>query len=105
MNQSGSVWHSGVEALYQRKKGRDLFDLWYALNNADVNVERVVDAFKYYMNAEGNAINQKKFIENAEKKITDMNFMGDTNGLLRPGIVYDIMEAYKKVKKEILEKI
>lgn len=94
-----------LRALYQRKKGRDLFDLWYALNNADVNIERVIDAFNHYTNAEGNSINQKKFIENAEKKITDVSFIGDTNGLLRPGIVYDIMEAYKKVKKEILEKI
>jgi predicted nucleotidyltransferase component of viral defense system len=36
-----------LRALYQRKKGRDLFDLWYALNNADVNVEKVIKAFKH----------------------------------------------------------
>lgn len=27
-----------LRALYQRKKGRDLFDLWYALRHADVEV-------------------------------------------------------------------
>ncbi|MBW6480584.1 MAG: nucleotidyl transferase AbiEii/AbiGii toxin family protein [Bacteroidales bacterium] len=94
-----------LRALYQRKKGRDLFDLWYALNNAEVNTERVVDAFRYYMKADGNLINQKLLIENTEKKINDKNFIGDTNGLLRPGVEYDITEAYKQVKKEILEKI
>jgi predicted nucleotidyltransferase component of viral defense system len=31
-----------LRALYQRKKGRDLFDISYALHNSDVNVERVI---------------------------------------------------------------
>ena len=94
-----------LRALYQRKKGRDLFDLWYALNHAEVNTERVVKAFKHYLQKEGNPISQKLFIENMEKKIRDKNFIGDTNGLLRPGIIYDIGDAYVKVKKEILEKL
>ena len=28
-----------LRALYQRKKGRDLFDLWYALTNAKISIE------------------------------------------------------------------
>lgn len=94
-----------LRALYQRKKGRDLFDLWYALNNAEVNIEKVIEAFKHYMNEEGNEVTQKEFIKNMEKKIGDADFTGDMNGLLRSDIKYDINEAYKFVKKEILEKI
>jgi len=94
-----------LRALYQRKKGRDLFDLWYALNNADVNVKRVIEAFKHYINEEGNEVTQKEFIENMEKKIEDADFIGDMNGLLRSGIVYDIKEAYEFVKTNLLEKI
>ncbi len=94
-----------LRALYQRKKGRDLFDLWYALNTAEVNVEKVIEAFKYYMNEESNNVTQKEFLENMEKKIEDADFIGDMNGLLRSGIVYDINKAYELVKKEILEKI
>lgn len=94
-----------LRALYQRKKGRDLFDLWYAINNASVNVESVIKAFRYYMQAEGAMISQKLFVENIDKKILDEDFIGDTNGLLRPGIVYDVVEAYEQVKKEILEKL
>jgi len=94
-----------LRALYQRKKGRDLFDLWYALNNAGVNVDKVIEAFKYYMSEEGNTITQKEFLENMEKKVEDADFIGDMNGLLRSGIAYDINEAYELVKKEILEKI
>ncbi len=94
-----------LRALYQRKKGRDLFDLWYALNNAEVNVDKVTEAFKYYMNEEGHRVTQKEFIENMEKKIEDDDFSGDMKGLLRSGIEYDIREAYEFIKKEILEKL
>lgn len=94
-----------LRALYQRKKGRDLFDLWYALNNAEVNIEKVVEAFKHYMNEEGNHVTQKEFIENMERKIEDADFKGDMNGLLRSSIEYDINEAYEFVKTNLLQKI
>lgn len=95
-----------LRALYQRKKGRDLFDLWYALNNAEVNVGKLIEAFKYYMNEEKrHRVTQKEFIENIEKKIDDTDFIVDMNGLPRSGIMYDINSAYQLVKKEILEKL
>lgn len=94
-----------LRALYQRKKGRDLFDLWYALNNADVNVDKVIEAFKHYMNEEGNEVTQKEFLENMEKKIEDADFTGDMNGLLRSGIEYDIKQAYEFVKTNLLERV
>jgi len=93
-----------LRALYQRKKGRDLFDLWYALNNADVHVEKVIQAFKHYMNEERNTVSQKEFLENMEKKIEDADFKGDMNGLLRSGIVYDINDAYEFVKSNLLKR-
>jgi predicted nucleotidyltransferase component of viral defense system len=94
-----------LRALYQRKKGRDLFDLWYATKNAEVNTVKVIEAFKYYMKEEGNEVTQKEFIENMDKKIEDSDFMGDMNGLLRSGISYNINEAYEFVKTNLLEKI
>ncbi len=116
-----SEWHTGealvttyeleellatkLRALYQRKKGRDLFDLWYALNNAEVNIDKVIEAFRHYMNEEGNRVSQKEFIANMEMKIEDADFVGDMRGLLRSGIAYNINEAYELVKKEILEKL
>lgn len=94
-----------LRALYQRKKGRDLFDLWYALDNANVNIEKVIQAFKHYMSEEGNTVTQKEFLENMEKKIEDADFTGDMNGLLRSGIAYNINKAYEVVKTNLLEKI
>lgn len=40
-----------------------------------------------------------------DKKIANQDFLGDMEGLLRPGISYKITEAYGFVKKELLEKI
>lgn len=94
-----------LRALYQRKKGRDLFDLWYALSNAEVNVRKVIEAYKHYMAEEGNAVTQKEYIGNMEKKIYDADFRGDMNGLLRRGIEYDIDKAFEFVRLEILDKI
>lgn len=94
-----------LRALYQRKKGGDLFDLWYAMNNSNVNAERVINAFLHYMEGEGNHVSQKEFIQNMEKKIEDPEFRGDLNGLLRSGIQYEIVEAYEFVKTNLLEKI
>jgi predicted nucleotidyltransferase component of viral defense system len=42
-----------LRALYQRGKGRDLFDLVMALEAAKVDPERILKAFGEYMHHEG----------------------------------------------------
>ncbi|HEX3391471.1 MAG TPA: nucleotidyl transferase AbiEii/AbiGii toxin family protein [Solirubrobacteraceae bacterium] len=38
-----------LRALYQRRKGRDLFDLWHALADLGLNEQLVVDGLVHYM--------------------------------------------------------
>ena len=38
-----------LRALYQRKKGRDLFDLYHAITTADVNVDNIISCYRKYM--------------------------------------------------------
>ena len=38
-----------IRALYQRKKGRDLFDPYYALIMGDVDCEAVMHCFRKYI--------------------------------------------------------
>lgn len=96
---------SKMRALYQRRKGRDLFDMWFAISQTDVDSTRIIKAWKFYMKQEDNSVSQKEFLENMEKKISDQDFLGDMEGLLRPGLSYEITEAYEFVKTELLEKI
>ncbi|HEX9825994.1 MAG TPA: nucleotidyl transferase AbiEii/AbiGii toxin family protein [Flavobacteriaceae bacterium] len=94
-----------MRALYQRRKGRDLFDMWYAMTQSDVDPHAIIEAWSFYMKKEGNSVTQKEFLENMEKKILDQDFLSDTEDLLRPGLTYGIQNAYGLVKTELLEKI
>lgn len=94
-----------MRALYQRRKGRDLFDMWLAITQGNVDTDTIIEAWNFYMKAEGNSVTQKEFLENMEKKILDKDFLNDMEGLLRPGLTYSINDAFKLIKEEILEKI
>lgn len=94
-----------MRALYQRRKGRDLFDMWFAITQTNVDPGKIIAAWNFYMKEEGNNVTQTAFLENMEKKIADQDFLGDMEGLLRPGVSYNITNAYEFVKKELLEKI
>ncbi|WDZ99448.1 nucleotidyl transferase AbiEii/AbiGii toxin family protein [Mucilaginibacter sp. SJ] len=94
-----------MRALYQRRKGRDLFDMWLAITKGNVDPNVIIEAWNFYMKEEDNSVTQKEFLENMEKKILDKDFLADMEGLLKPGLSYDINYAYEFVKKELLEKI
>ena len=94
-----------MRALYQRRKGRDLFDLWYAITQSNADTKKIIEAWRFYMEHENNTVSQKEFLDNLEKKIADQDFLSDMQGLLRPSLSYDIVKAYEFVKNELLEKI
>jgi predicted nucleotidyltransferase component of viral defense system len=94
-----------LRALYQRKKGRDLFDLWYAFQHSEVNVERIIHAFYFYMEKEGNTITQQDFLLNMENKMEDTDFRTDMNGLLRNDINYNIDLAFLFMKERLLDQL
>lgn len=96
-----------LRALYQRSKGRDLFDLDYARRNEDLNCDQIIHSFKEYMIfSTGKKLpSQKEFLLNIVEKVSDPNFEGDLEGLLRPGIKYSQEEAFRWLKQEIIERI
>lgn len=94
-----------LRALYQRKKGRDLFDLWYACEKTKPDSKKIIEAFTKYISKENLSITSKDFIDNMEDKIQDNEFIGDISGLLRPGINYNISVAWAYLKQNILSNI
>ena len=95
-----------LRALYQRKKGRDLFDLYYALSNLELDTSILTSCYKKYMAfSVENPPTQKQFLLNIDKKMQDPDFDGDIYGLLRPGIEYDQNKAYELIKTELIENI
>ncbi|HCE58390.1 MAG TPA: nucleotidyl transferase AbiEii/AbiGii toxin family protein [Prolixibacteraceae bacterium] len=96
-----------LRALYQRSKGRDLFDLDYSRRNIDLNFEQIINCFKEYTSfATGKKPpGKKEFLLNIEEKENSAEFTGDMEALLRPEIKYNQSEAFNWLKTELIEKI
>jgi len=94
-----------LRALYQRSKGRDLFDLYYSKQKMEVDYEKIISSFKEYITfATGNRPPSKKeFLLNIEGKENDANFSGDMEALLRSGIEYNQETAFEWLKNELME--
>jgi predicted nucleotidyltransferase component of viral defense system len=96
-----------LRALYQRKKGRDLFDLDYARRHLDVDWSKVVECFKKYVtDATGKRPpSQKEFMITMKSKIDQLDFYGDMEAILRPGVEYSQDAAWEWIQEEIVEMI
>jgi predicted nucleotidyltransferase component of viral defense system len=95
-----------LRALYQRRKGRDLFDLYKALSTKEIHDNLVIQCYRQYMDfVVDQPPTQKEFLLNMEQKLTDEDFLGDTNMLLRPDEIYNPVDAYELVKSRLLENL
>jgi predicted nucleotidyltransferase component of viral defense system len=84
-----------LRALYQRSKGRDLFDLWLLATEIRVDSNLVLDVFSAYR---PQGYTSKKAIENLEAKLRNPGFMSDIAFLIsgdisgyRPGEAADMI--------------
>jgi predicted nucleotidyltransferase component of viral defense system len=91
-----------LRALYQRKKGRDLFDLALALDHEAADPEKIVAAFHAYMEHGGHNVTRKQFEENIAAKLADSNFHSDLGPLLASGYEWDLDAMSDKVKDSLI---
>ena len=91
-----------LRALYQRRKGRDLFDLWYAEQKHKLKIKNIIEGFHKYISNDGLTISSTDFIHNVEEKLIDDEFNGDITGLIRPEIIYDGNKAWNTIKNLII---
>jgi len=93
-----------LNALYSRKKGRDLFDLYWVLTHLDIDVERLLNCCKiHYKHAELKPPTIKQFIRNMEGKLVDPEFTHDIFTVLKPNVKYDNLEAWELVRRKLIE--
>ena len=92
-----------MRALYQRKKGRDIFDPYHALTLGNVDCDAVMRCFRRYIGfSAGEVPTRKMFCENVEKKLTMPEFVSDTEAYLRVGIGFDPRKAWLVIKDCLL---
>ena len=92
-----------LRALYQRKKGRDLYDIWLALTVLGLKPERIVSAFPAYR-PEG--VTAKLMAANLAEKLADKSFCRDVGNMVRVGAPqYDPQVAGEMVINTVLSLI
>jgi len=96
-----------LRALYQRSKGRDLFDLYQALTKVeDLDIEKVISCYNRYMNfSEGAFPSKEIYLDNIQAKLNDPEFTGDTLGLIRLEEAWNFNGAYELVKEKIFDQL
>jgi len=93
-----------LRALFQRRRGRDLFDLYWALTLAKPPVvpAKIIESFQHYLKLEGSVAGRAEFVALLDAHLADRGFCSDMNPLLRVGITYDPQQAGKYVKTNLL---
>ena len=95
-----------LRALYQRRKGRDLFDLYWAMKNNDTHATKILECYRQYMKfVVEQPPTRKQFLANMETKLKDNEFITDMYAIIRPGISYRIEEAWEFIREILVENI
>jgi predicted nucleotidyltransferase component of viral defense system len=92
-----------LRALYQRRKGRDLFDLWFALEKLAARDQLVVDAFAHYLRGSGLTVPRADFEMNLVAKLRHRGFRTDLDQLLiAPPAGYTVDHAAEIVQQRLI---
>jgi predicted nucleotidyltransferase component of viral defense system len=94
-----------LRALYQRKKGRDLFDLWLALERGLIDPSRLLACFDRYMTEGGQTVSRAQFEANLHEKRTASLFRSDIDPLLRPDTGWNLDVAMDAVLERIVAQL
>lgn len=91
-----------LRALYERKKGRDAFDLWLAIKEIDFDHKKTMDVFSDYMVKGGKTITKKLFCDNLDLKLQDYAFVDDIEPILSPRLKNDHSQPMNTQNNELL---
>lgn len=98
---------SKLHALYQRRKGRDLFDMWLMLEKNKMNIPEVIKAFQAYVTNTGSELKVTRalFEKNLFEKSQHEGFRTEMTTLITSDTAWDFEIAYKAVLNEIIAKL
>lgn len=94
-----------LRALYQRRKGRDLYDLYLALTSLPVDDQSVVECFRHHLDRAGTTIPRAELEANVRAKLRAPAFLDDLAPLLPTGVHYDVAGAAKLVEERLVARL
>lgn len=92
-------------ALYQRCKGRDLFDLWMVRKLKIVNADDIITIFNQFNQRTNNQISRAMFEQSLLQKRQRKDFINDANPLLESETNWNFEEAFEMVMDELVCKL
>lgn len=94
-----------LRALYQRKKGRDLFDVWYAMDQGRIDPPTLLACFDRYMTEDGRTVTRAQFEANLAAKRKQPDFRDDMGPILRPGFSWEFETAMNVVLSKLVARL
>jgi predicted nucleotidyltransferase component of viral defense system len=94
-----------LRALYQRRKGRDLFDLWYVVTHNLVDINRMLEIFSAYCSYNNTTISKKDFINNLELKKYNRDFKEDMSILLPERVSWNFEDAFQCLLNNVINRL
>lgn len=91
-----------LRALYQRKQGRDLFDLDRALKHHDTSPQKIAIVFAEYIKRGGHSVSKDEFLRNVDEKLNDDEFQGDITSLLRPQVEFQFAAGWDNIRSNVI---
>jgi predicted nucleotidyltransferase component of viral defense system len=94
-----------LKALYGRKKGRDLFDMYWALTHCELDIDKLLYCCReHYKFAELKYPTNKQFVLNMEDKLSDDEYVNDIFSIIRSNVDYNPHKAWELVKEKFRSK-
>ncbi len=101
--QLNELMGSKMRALYQRRKGRDLFDLWVVLKDGLIDPQEVIKIYLSHCEKENVIISRALFEKSMAEKIRNEDFKLDISNLLAAGQKWSFDDAHEMVQERIIQ--
>lgn len=95
-----------LRALFQRKKGRDLFDIYRGLTTYNPNASQILECYQRYMEFVIDKMpSYKEYAQNIQEKMSDNEFLTDVVPLMHPEVLFNPIEAYPQVHDTLIDRM
>ena len=93
-------------AVFGRKKTRDLFDMDYVFRHSSPDVEAILRCWRRYKKELGEELpSWREFMQNVEAKLKDQEYRHGMDTLLRPEVTFDPDSAWQLMQERIVNRL
>ena len=93
-------------AVFGRKKTRDLFDMDFVFKHSSPDVETVLKCWRRYKKELGEELpSWREFVLNVEDKLKDLEYRHGMDALLRPDVEFDPDAAWSLMREKIVDRL